>query len=254
MIFGLMDQPGTLAITCIIALLGVSWALIEGNLCFGSCTCDIVKVMAFALWSFGACGLAAWTIHACTHHLMLTDQTRIPETLYEAITMGPWTPKRIIGAFVVPFYWTHALHHHPDPRVNDGLAGRLSEYVATGIAGGGFTIPVALMAPAVLHLGSAIVFFVFYVTVHLVNFHRKWSDIHTYHHSDPDSNLSPNFCDLLFGTTDHVEDVWHQIPNVFVGCVIAVLILSWRSGISPFKRIRGIHNNIQRIYVTSTSL
>ena len=227
MVFGL-DQPGTLVITCLVALMGVAWAVVEGKLCFASGTWDIFKMMVFALASFGACGLVSWAAHACTHHVMLTGLTRPPETLYEAITMGPWTPKRIIGAFVAPFYWAHALHHHPDPRVSASLESCIAEYVGTSIAGGGFSIPFALMAPTVLHLGSAITFLVLYVTTHLVNFHLKWNDIHTFHHKDPNSNFSPNFCDLLFGTTDHVEDVWHQIPNVLLGCIVALsLSLSW---------------------------
>lgn len=236
MVFGSINQPGTLVIALTVALMGVAWALVDGTLRLDSRICDIFKTMMYALGSFGVCGFVAWAMHACTHNLMLDGQTRPPRNLYEAITMGPWTPKRIIGAFVVPLYWTHAMHHHPDPDVHDSFGGHVSEFVATAVTGG-CLIPAAILYPMYIHLGSAIAFCVFYTSIHLLNYHYGWSDIHMLHHKDPGTNYTPNFCDLLFGTTNHVEDVWHETPNVFAGCVVALLFIAWKTR----RSLKGMH-------------
>lgn len=245
-----LADPAYAVLACIVCLMGTIWALIEGSIDMDSSLIAIGKAMMFALGSFCVSGFVAWSVHAITHHMVISEQDRHPESIYEAITMGPWTPRRICGAIIMPFYWCHSMHHHPDVTVSSRTGAQIAETVATGFAGGAYTIFFAALAPTVLHLGSAIAFFVVYVSVHLVNFHYKWTDIHTFHHQDPNKDLSPNICDILFHTTDRVEDVWHQIPNALLGCLVAILVV-YLLNIRAFKRMP-MHFN-QR-YVASIGL
>ena len=241
-----MSHPAYASLACIVSLMGVIWALIEGSIELDSSFCEIACAMAFALSSFCICGFIAWVVHAITHHLVLAEQERQPETLIEAMTVGPWNSRKICGAILMPFYWCHAMHHHPDKSVSQGTDAQIAEVFATGFAGGAYTILLASMYPTALHLGSAIAFFVTYVSVHLVNFHYKWTDVHMFHHEDANSNLSPNLYDILFGTTNHVEDVWHQTPNILIGCVIAI---AWQT-----LKLKEISKRFHRIHVSAISI
>ena len=219
-----ISSPAYAVLSTFVCLMAVVWALLEGTIGLDATIFSIARSMSFAMTSFCICSFVAWAVHAITHHLVLSEQDRQPASLLEAATMGPWNVRRTFGAIMMPFYWCHAMHHHQDANVNRRTSVQIAEIAATAFLGGAYTISLAAFAPTVLHLGSAIAFFVMYVSGHLLNFHYKWTDIHTFHHQDPNGNLSPNAVDLLFGTTDRIEDIWHMMPNAIFGCAVAISV------------------------------
>jgi hypothetical protein len=66
-----------------------------------------------------------------------------------------------------------------------------------------------------------------YSTVHNINYsYFKVNNVHKLHHEHVMTNIGPDLCDIIFGTThpdnEEVEDTNHYIPNVIL---ITILIL-----------------------------
>ena len=169
--------------------------------------------MLWTLGSFYACGLIAWGVHAISHRAVGSQSVPIIRCLDPALCR-----------IVAPLHWAHVPHHHPDPAVSGGAAANALEFLTTAFAACAYQLALALALPAIMHPGAAVAFFVSYTTVHLYNFHYGWNDVHTLHHLDPATNFSPNPFDLFFGTSDCVEDVWHQVSNVVLGCAVALFL------------------------------
>jgi hypothetical protein len=68
---------------------------------------------------------------------------------------------------------------------------------------------------------------IFYSTTHNINYgYFHVNDVHSIHHLDRLTNIGPDICDIIFGTTNalnkSVENTNHYIPNVIV---ITIIIL-----------------------------
>jgi hypothetical protein len=87
-----------------------------------------------------------------------------------------------------------------------------------------------------------ILFFVlFYTTIHNINYGRfRVNNVHSLHHKNYFTNLGPDFCDVIFGTknplNETVENTNHYIPNVIILTAI-ILCLQYFYLNETFKNI-----------------
>lgn len=68
-----------------------------------------------------------------------------------------------------------------------------------------------------------------YTTVHNINYGMfKVNNYHFHHHVNPETNIGPDFYDLLFGTknidTPNNENIDHYIPNILFGFAAVMLL------------------------------
>ena len=68
-----------------------------------------------------------------------------------------------------------------------------------------------------------------YTTVHNINYGMfKVNNYHFHHHLNPETNIGPDFYDLLFGTknidTPNNENIDHYIPNILFGFAAVMLL------------------------------
>jgi hypothetical protein len=158
--------------------------------------------------------LIAWSIHYSVHR---------------AIDGEMW------ARVATPLIWRwHIPHHDSDPKVNRSKRSEALEMLVTSIAAGLPVLLLLLFVPEVrgcIHPAIAVLFFVVYSSGHMINYHYMWSNVHAAHHANVHTNFSPNWVDLLAGTSKEIEDLWHVVPNTAActaaGIALALALSRW---------------------------
>jgi hypothetical protein len=80
----------------------------------------------------------------------------------------------------------------------------------------------------ILNPWIVIFFYIFYTTVHNVNYSiLHVNTIHEKHHKEFKTNLGPDICDIIFNTKyniDEVENTDHYIVNIIVSYIIVIYL------------------------------
>ena len=204
------------------AVAAIVWDLSRGQLSMASSSSDIAIVALYGgLISVVVLTVGSWFVHASGHAAMHDFNLPLPSPL-QSFARSLASPVNILH-----------LRHHDLNKHTSWVAWTL-EVMATGIMTYAPLIPLALMGIPmfVVHPASLLVFCAAHSSVHLINYHFQVTDVHRLHHEDPWTNFGPNCVDVLFGTTDRVEDVWHMVPNVLLSAA-AVAAFAWFSRRRP---------------------